>query len=134
MSLSTSGRTWEEASSPTAVRLARRYETEWRQAGTPASRPALYIYLAEADRSPGARLAVLRTDMGLRWEAGERVEVAWYRTRLPDLAGETLVALIYEEFCLREERDEAPDVATYLARYPEVAGALRRVLDIHGLV
>ena len=32
MSLSASGRTWEEASSPAAVRLARRFEAAWRDA------------------------------------------------------------------------------------------------------
>ena len=32
MSLSASGRTWEEASSPAAVGLARRFEAAWRDA------------------------------------------------------------------------------------------------------
>src|SRR5262249_4396103 len=58
----------------------------------------------------------------------------WYRRRYADLGAETLVALIYEEFCLREEHDESPDPAEYLERFPEVAPQLRRVFDIHGLV
>ena len=50
------------------------------------------------------------------------------------MGDETLVALIYEEFCLREEDKEAPDPVEYLERFPEVATQLRRVLEIHGLV
>ncbi|MFO0952541.1 MAG: protein kinase [Isosphaeraceae bacterium] len=130
MALSTSGRTWDEASSPPALGLARRFEAEWRA----GHKPDLEIFLAEAGDRPGARLALLRAEMGLRWEDGERPPIASYRTRFPDLTGESLVALIYEEFCLKEEAGEEPDVNEYLRTYPEVAGALRRVLDIHGLV
>ncbi len=42
--------------------------------------------------------------------------------------------MIYEEFCLREEAGETPEPSAFLARYADVASALRRVLDIHGLV
>ena len=138
MSLSTTGRTWDEASSPAALGLSRRFEAAWRKALTDPSgrRPNLATFLAEADAGgcPGGRLALLRAEMALRWEAGERVGVADCRTRFPDLGGETLVALIYEEFCLREEAGLRPDPAEYLARHAEVASQLQRVLDIHGLV
>ncbi|MEA2631687.1 MAG: eukaryotic-like serine/threonine-protein kinase, partial [Chloroflexota bacterium] len=137
MTLSASGRTWEEATSPAAVRLARRFEAAWREASHGRGRdyPSLDDFLPDdATAYPGARLALLRADLGLRWEEGERVGADWYLQRYPDLGGETLVALIYEEFCLREESEEAPDPAAYLARFPEVASQLRRVLDIHGLV
>jgi serine/threonine protein kinase/Tfp pilus assembly protein PilF len=133
MGLSTSGRTWEEAVSPTAVGLARRYESVWRAAR--GSRPDPHDFLPDDARDlPGARLALLRADLSLRWEAGEKRTADWYRTRYPDLGDDTLVALIYEEFCLREEDQENPDPAEYEARYPEVASQLRRVLAIHGLV
>jgi tetratricopeptide (TPR) repeat protein len=144
MSLSASGRTWEEASSPAAVRLARRYEAAWRNAadsgcgrgaGHPGSHPEPEDFLPEDPSAyPGARLALLRADLALRWEQGERVGAEWYQKRYPDLGAETLVALIYEEFCLREEHDLAPDPALYLERFPELAAPLRRVLEIHGLV
>jgi len=133
MSLSTSGRTWEEASSPVAVRVTRQFETAWRESNGRRPDPDAFLPPDHRDR-PGARLALLRADLGLRWEAGERVEVEWYRERYPDLDDETLVALIYEEFCLREDEQEAPDPADYRRRFPEVASRLRRVLDIHGLV
>ncbi|MCA1686534.1 MAG: serine/threonine protein kinase, partial [Planctomycetia bacterium] len=136
MTLTTSGRTWDEASSPAAVRLARRFEDAWRDAGAHGRRPEPGDFLADDAGCPGARLALLRAEMGLRWEAGEKVGATWFRERYPDLGGETLVALIYEEFCLREEDDpdRPPDPAAYFDLYPEVAPALRRVLDIHGLV
>ena len=133
MSVSASGRTWEEATSPAAVRLARRFETAWRD--EPGPRPDPNGFLPDDVReTPGARLALLRTDMALRWEAGAPVAASWYRDRDPGLDSETLLALIYEEFCLHEEERGAADPAEFLARYPEVAPRLRRVLDIHGLV
>ena len=134
MSLSTSGRTWDEASSPSAVALARRYESAWNAAGDRSRRPDLAGFLVEAGDRPGARLALLRADLTLRWEVGERPDPRDYRRRFPGLGDEAFVALVYEEFCLREETGEAPDAADYLARHSEVAISLRRVLDIHGLV
>jgi serine/threonine protein kinase/Tfp pilus assembly protein PilF len=129
-----SGRTWEEASSPVAVRLARGYENSWRGTESGGSRPDLKSYLAEAGESPGVRLALLRADMSLHWELGEPIGAQWYLDRFPDLGDDTLVALIYEEFCLREEARENPNPNDYLERFPRVAVSLRRVFDIHGLV
>ncbi|HZW30453.1 MAG TPA: protein kinase [Isosphaeraceae bacterium] len=137
MSVSTGRRTWEEASSPAAVRLAREYEQAWRDSGPRRHRPDLHEFLDTAGASvdgAGARLALLRADMTLRWEAGERVGAQWYLDRYADLSEDTIVALVYEEFCLREDDDEAPDPAAYLARFPQVAAALHRVLEIHELV
>ena len=136
MTLITSGRTWEEASSPAAVRLARRFEDAWRRGADSGRRPQPLDFLTEAASCPGARLALLRAELTLRWEAGDRTGASWYRTHYPDLGEETLVALIYEEFCLREEDEsgEHPDPTEYLESYPEVASSLRRVLEIHGLV
>ncbi len=133
MSRSAPGRTWEEASAPAAVRLARRFEAAWRN--DPGRRPDPDGFLPDDGlECPGARLALLRVDLALRREAGEAVGAEWYRRRYPDLDDETLVALIYEEFCLREDDQEDPDPAEYVARFPEVAERLRRVFDIHGLV
>ena len=97
--------------------------------------PGDFLRRRREARRPGARLALLRADLALRWEAGDRVGVEWYlRPVSPTWATRPCVALIYEEFCLREEDGEAPDPAEFLARFPEVAAPLRRVLDIHGLV
>ncbi len=137
MSVAASRRTWEEASSPAAVRLAREYEQAWRDSKHLAGRPDPQAFLDSAGASidgAGARLALLRADLSLRWEAGEKVGARWYLSRHPDLSEDTIVALIYEEFCLREDDGEQPDPAQFLARFPDVAPALRRVLEIHGLV
>ncbi|MDR3634074.1 MAG: serine/threonine protein kinase, partial [Isosphaeraceae bacterium] len=125
-----SGRTWDEASSPAAVRLVRDFESAWR--GSAGRRPEPDDFLDDA--FPGARLALLRAELTLRWETGDHAGADWYRRRYPDLDDETLVALVYEEFCLREEEQGEPDPAEYLARYPSLAPRLRRVFDIHGLV
>lgn len=132
---SSSHHTWDEASSPAAVGLARQFEADWRGSPQSNGRPEPDDYLGpDPSRRPGDRLALLRADLGLRWEMGQRVGVEWYRDRYPDLSDETLVALIYEEFCLREEEQGKAEPDEYYARFPEVAPQLRRVLDIHGLV
>ncbi len=137
MSVSASRRTWEEAASPAAVRLARDYEQAWRDSDLGGHRPDLGAFLGQVD-SPraeiGARLAVLRADMGLRWEKGEKVGAQWYFDRFCDLGEDTIVALVYEEFCLNEEDDQHPDPSAYLARFPQVAASLSRVFQIHDLV
>ena len=137
MNLSAGRRTWEEAASPAAVLLARKYEQDWRDSDHAGKRPNLHVYLGQADSASdgkGARLALLRADMALRWEIGEKVGAQWYLDRYSQLGEDTIVALVYEEFCLREEDDEHPDAAEYLARYAQVAEPLGRVLQIHDLV
>lgn len=134
MGTSSSGRTWEDAASPTALGLARRFETDWHEAPPGNLRPDISTYIDVSDGSPGARLALLLADLTLCFGAGEPRDLREYRLRFPDLGEETLVALIYEEFCLREDAGQTPEAADYLKRFPEVAVSLRRVLDIHGLV
>ncbi len=137
MNLSASRRTWEEATSPAAVQLARKYEQEWHDSETGVKRPDLGEFLNDARMAvdgTGARLAILRTDMTLRWESGEKIGAQWYLERYTDLGQDTIVALIYEEFCLREEDQEPPNPADFVARFPQVAGSLGRVLEIHELL
>ena len=126
-----SGRTWDAASSPAAVGLARRYEAAWRGGHRPD--PGDYLP-RDPDSRPGALLALLRADLGLRREAGEPARVEQYLRRHPDLPPDAVVALLYEEFCLREEAGEAPASAEYYARFPELVAPLGRVLEIHELV
>jgi serine/threonine protein kinase/Tfp pilus assembly protein PilF len=117
--------------------LARKYEQAWRDSDHAGKRPNLHVYLGEAGIAgdePGARLALLRADMALRWETGEKVGAQWYLDRYTDLGEDTLVALVYEEFCLREEDDDHPEATEYLSRYAQIAQPLARVLQIHDLV
>src|SRR5271157_517558 len=137
MNVAASGRTWEEASSPDALRLTRGYEEAWQRAELAGSRldPAEFLSRLRAGQEvPGARLAILRTDLSMRWDAGDRVGPHWYLDRFPDLGEDCLVALAYEEFCLLEEDGQAPETADFLARYSALAEPLRRVLDIHCLI
>ncbi len=137
MNVAASGRTWEDASSPAALRLTRRYEEAWQEADRTGTRLDPGDFLSEQGESgelPGSWLAILRSDLGLRWEAGDRVSARWYLDRFPKLGEEARVALVYEEFCLREEGGEEIDPASFLTRYQSLAAPLRRVLDIHRLV
>ncbi|MFO0889678.1 MAG: hypothetical protein U0790_11135 [Isosphaeraceae bacterium] len=137
MNVAASGRTWEDASSPSALRLTREYEQAWQRARSVGRRLEPGEFLAAlpgSEDQSGARLAVLRADLAMRWESGDRVGARWYLDRFPELGEDTLVALVYEEFCLREDRGEAPVAAEFLTRYAALAEPLRRVLDIHQLI
>ena len=86
MNVTASGRTWEDASSPAAHRLARRYEEAWQKAGRSGTRldPADFLSRqGESGELPGSWLAILRSDLGLRWDAGDRVTAQWYLDRFP---------------------------------------------------
>jgi eukaryotic-like serine/threonine-protein kinase len=135
MTLSMAGRTWDQASSPSATRLARQFEAAWRASGAGQARPDPLAFVPdESDCRNGDRLALLRTELTLLWEDGRKLPVEEYLKRFPDLDDETCVALIYEEFCLREEDSDAPVPAEYFARFPTYTERLRRVFDIHHLV
>lgn len=128
------GRTWDEASSPAAARLARRFDADWRKSsGGSRPEPARYIPDDVSDHS-GAWLALLRAEMNLRWESQEPFRVELFQRRYPSLDEQVMVALLYEEYCLREESGVAPDASEYEGRFPELASRLRRVLEIHDLV
>ena len=133
MSMSIAGRTWDDASSPAVARLVRRFEEAWSRGGGRRPEPADFLPIDSRER-PAALLALLRADIALRWGAGDRVRVEWYRSNYPALDVEGLVALLYEEYCLLEESGEPPDPAGFYARFPEAAPLLRKVLEIHGLV
>ena len=134
--------TWDEASSPAATRLARRFEDAWRDPRRKRNnRPDPSDFLPEgagagagSDAPPAAWLALLRADLNLRWDEGESVRVEEYRDRFPGLDAETMVALCYEEFCRREEDGLAPFPTEYDERFPDLSERLRRVFDIHELV
>jgi serine/threonine protein kinase len=129
--------TWDEASSPAATRLARRFEDAWRDPRrNRRDRPDPIRFLPDGpgDAPPAAWLALLRADLNLRWDDGESVRVEEYRDRFPGLDAETMVALCYEEFCRREEDGQAPFPTEYDERFPDLSDRLRRVFDIHELV
>jgi serine/threonine protein kinase/predicted Zn-dependent protease len=137
MNVATSGRTWDDASSPASLRLTRRYEEAWQEAERGGRRldPAEFLAeLGEPGDAAGVRLAILRADLSLRWDSGDRAGAQWYLERFPDMGEDSLVALIYEEFCLREEEGEGADPVEFLERYEALAEPLRRVLDIHRLI
>jgi serine/threonine protein kinase/Tfp pilus assembly protein PilF len=133
MSATEAGRMWDDSSSPAIAAAVRRFEADWRSA--PGLRPDPGRYAPDdAGPRPAMLLALLRSDLVLHWKAGQRRPLEWYRDGYPELDDESLVALIYEEYCLREEAGEAPEPAEYKARFPEVAGSFQEVLEIHELI
>ncbi len=132
---SASGRIWDEATTPEALELARRFEDRWRKPEH-GRRPDPFEFLRGGPDGggPGLLLALLRADLALRRRGGEAVGIESYRDRHPEIQDEVLVALIYEEFCLREEAGERPEPASCYERFPDLAEPLREVLEIHDLV
>src|SRR5437870_3512096 len=109
MSPAATGQTWDQSTSPTATRLARQFESAWRSAAPGSPRPDPLAFLSDApEHQAGTRLALLRAELTLRWEAGDHSPVSEFLARYRDLDEDTIVALIYEEFCLREEEQDRP--------------------------
>ena len=127
------GRIWEEAASQGNSILVRRYSSDWRKDRASVPDPASYLP-EDPDSRPAALLALLRADMTLRREAGERARVECYLGRFPELSPDVLVALVYEEYCMREEVGEAPDPHEYETRFPAIAAEVRELIDIHEFV
>jgi serine/threonine protein kinase/Tfp pilus assembly protein PilF len=130
---SSTGEFWNDTTSPDIIRRAQEYESALRASPVRRPEPREYLPSDPAER-PAALLALLRVDLAQRWQASQRVSIEWYRDRYPELDGEALVTLIYEEYCLREEAGEAPEAAEYDDRFPEVAASFRAVLEIHSLI
>ena len=124
---------WEEAASQPNNILVRRFSSDWRRDKASPPDPASYLP-DDPGRRPAALLALLRADLTLRREAGERACVEWYLRRFPELPSEALVALAYEEYCVRDEAGEAPDLEEYDTRFPAIAAELRELIDIHEFV
>ena len=124
---------WEEAASQPNNILVRRFSSDWRKDKASPPDPASYLP-DDPGRRPAALLALLRADLTLRREAGERACVEWYLRRFPELPSEALVALAYEEYCVRDEAGESPDPEEYDTRFPAIAAELRELIDIHEFV
>src|SRR4051812_21276207 len=101
MSATASGRAWDEASGVASDQPVRRFESAWRKSA-PGRRPDPLAFVGEGES--GVRLALLRSELGMRWESGERVGAERYRGL--GLSDDAMVALVYEEFCLREDHGE----------------------------
>ena len=139
MNLSAGRRTWEEAASPAAVLLARKYEQAWRDSDPAGKRPNLHRLSwaswapRPTDPAPGWRC--LRADMTLRWETGEKVGAQWYLDRYADLGEDTDRRARLRRVLPARGRRRAPGSR----RVPEpvtrrLPGPLSRVLQIHDLV
>lgn len=125
------GQAWDAAVGSVATEAARRFATAWRAGRHPKIDE--FLLDLEPDQKQGVLLALLRAELNLRREAGERATAEEYLERHPEADAETRVGLIYEEFCLRAEAGSPAAAEEYYARFPELVDRLRRVLEIHDL-
>ena len=131
ISLTTSGPPWDDAS-PELARLRTQYEADWRRSA--GSRPDPRIYLPADPRCRRSfLLTLLRADLSLRWGVHEAIPMECYRDQFPELDGELLVALLYEEYCLREESGESPQAAEY-SPISRGRGVVPRGIEIHDVI
>jgi eukaryotic-like serine/threonine-protein kinase len=133
MSLTDSGPRSDATSSPAVAQQLRLFEADWRSASDCRPGPELYLPSDPSQRR-AALLALLRSDLVLRFSAREQLPLESYLTRFPELDSESQVALLYEEFSLREEAGESPTLAEYEARFPDLAHSFREVIEIHDLL
>jgi tetratricopeptide (TPR) repeat protein len=82
-----------------------------------------------ADRTAAGLVVLLLRDQERRWRAGERPRVEDYLTHHPQLAADSILHLLCNEFVLRQECSEMPTSGEYQQRFPQYAEALRRDLD-----
>jgi len=133
MSLTHASRMWAATLSPATALHVQRFEADWRS--SPGIRPNPREYLPDdPEQRPAVLLALLRADLILRWGAHEQCPIELYCERYPELDDESLLALVYEEYCLREEAGESPEVVEYKARFPGIANSFQEVIEIHDLV
>jgi serine/threonine protein kinase/tetratricopeptide (TPR) repeat protein len=133
MSLIRPGPLGDDTSSSALTLLVQRYEADWRSSS--GIRPDPRKYLPEdPGQRPAALLTLLRTELVLRWRAQEPSPIEAYRESFPELDDESLVALLYEEYCLREDAGESPESTEYQTRFPDLAASFQEVLEIHDLI
>jgi serine/threonine protein kinase len=77
--------------------------------------------------------ALIKADLGLRFDQGQTPTAAGYLRTFPELLSSEsrVLSLVYEEYCLREERGSAPEVDSFCDRYPEWKSSLASQLRIH---
>jgi serine/threonine protein kinase len=83
--------------------------------------------------SPSILAALVKIDLGRRFERGERPRVLEYLERFPILAEDRdrVVSLVYEEFCLLEEKGANPDSELFCEDYEPWGDSLRSQLVYH---
>ncbi len=79
--------------------------------------------------APETSLDTILEEFSTKWSQGERPRAEDYRDRLDS---ESLVELIYEEYCLAERHGNAIPSTAFLERFPEHTSRLSRLFDLHG--
>jgi serine/threonine protein kinase len=95
-----------------------------------------YWQMCGPRRSPSDLVALVKTDLQIRFAQGERPSAEEYLQRFPDLQStkDQVVSLVYEEFCLREEQGEKPDPSTFCDRYERWKDSLVSQLRYHRIL
>ncbi len=78
-------------------------------------------------------VALVKLDLALRFEEGDRPEIHEYLERYPALgeSPDLVLSLVYEEYCLLEEYGEAPDPSEFCRRYGDWKESLASQLAYH---
>jgi eukaryotic-like serine/threonine-protein kinase len=79
---------------------------------------------------PTDLLAVLQVDQLERWRRGVGVPVETYVRQLALTAEDTILDLIYHEYCVRRQLGQAPRPDEFVSRFPHYEGSLRRLLTL----
>ena len=105
------------------------------QASRASSRISLEEYWRQqvGDRSITLLSALIKEDLHLRFEAGERPTASEYFARFPELVADDdrALSLVYEEFCLLEDHQANPSVGEFCRRYAQWQDSLISQLGYH---
>ena len=87
----------------------------------------------QPDQPLGELILSLRAQQEERWRCGEHVLVETLLEQHPVLnsSDETVLELLYAEFCLREQLGKAPDSDEYFRRFPHLGDRLGNLFEMH---
>ncbi len=88
--------------------------------------------MTDGSMGRGELLDIVREQQRASWTNGENVLVETLLDEYPSLGGDdSLVELIYSEFCLRDSIGEEVSPVDYLERFPEYFERLQRLFEVH---
>ncbi|MBY0527304.1 MAG: protein kinase [Gemmataceae bacterium] len=79
-----------------------------------------------------AFFAIIREDLGIRWQRGQKYQLETYLKRFPELGSHADVPswLIYEEYRVRESMGERPLPESYEQRFPKQFAQFKELLHL----
>ncbi len=113
--------------------LASEFQKAWKAAKTIADAPVLDTLLPPPEDSlrEDALHELIKTDLSMRWQRGERICVEEYVDKFPELGNtpKLLARLLFAEYSIRHEHGDKPHESVYKVRFPERFAEVLRLIE-----